>query len=103
MRRPPASAAPQVAVHLGTKSALSRHQVAILGKCLEETGLIDLMAIAERTDRTKFRHYVLSPLLTEGLIEMTVPDKPTSSLQKYRLTEKGRAWLQHAKTGGNGP
>jgi predicted transcriptional regulator len=25
---------------------------------------------------------------------MTIPDKPTSSKQKYRLTEKGRALLK---------
>ena len=55
------------------------------------------MAIAERTDRTKFRHQVLTPLLAEGLIEMTIPDKPRSSIQKYRLTVKGHAWL---KSGG---
>jgi len=48
------------------------------------------MKIAERTDRTKFRNQVLRPLLDAGFIEMTIPDKPTSSKQKYRLTEAGK-------------
>lgn len=52
--------------------------------------LVELMAATGRTNRTKFRHQVLNPLLAEGLIEMTIPEKPTSRLQKYRLTAKGR-------------
>jgi hypothetical protein len=60
------------------------------------------MAVTERTDRTKFRHQVLNPLLAEGLIEMTIPDKPRSSSQKYRLTGKGRAWLEARGKGGAG-
>lgn len=77
----------------GTKLALSWHQVEILRKCLVSSPIGDLMEIAERTDRTKFRDQVLKPLLGEDLVRMTVPDKPTSRLQKYRLTEKGRALL----------
>jgi Fic family protein len=33
----------------------------------------------------------IKPLLTKGFIKMTVPDKPNSKLQKYRLTKKGVA------------
>lgn len=87
---------------VGTKLALSRHQVIILHKCREEKGLVDLMAITGRTDRTKFRRQVLASLLAEGLIEMTVPDKPQSRNQKYRLTDKGHAWLSANEKEGSG-
>ena len=83
----------------GTKLALSRHQVVILRKCLEPQGITELMAVAERSDRTKFRNQVLRPLLGEELLEMTVPDKPRSSKQRYRLTAKGRAVLDNLKSG----
>ncbi|MGI9077688.1 MAG: Fic family protein [Gemmatimonadaceae bacterium] len=44
-----------------------------------------------------FREAHLIPALDAGLIEMTIPGKPTSRLQKYRLTDKGRAWLTAGK------
>jgi ATP-dependent DNA helicase RecG len=37
-----------------------------------------------------FREAYLIPALIAGMIEMTIPGKPTSSKQKYRLTPKGR-------------
>jgi ATP-dependent DNA helicase RecG len=44
-------------------------------------------------DAEHFRQHYLAPTLAAGLIEMTVPDKPNSRLQKYRLTAKGRVLL----------
>jgi DNA-binding HxlR family transcriptional regulator len=35
----------------------------------------------------------IEPLITDGLVERTVPDKPNSKLQKYRLTDKGKALI----------
>jgi predicted transcriptional regulator len=32
----------------------------------------------------------INAALDEGWIEQTMPDKPTSKYQKYRLTEKGK-------------
>jgi len=55
------------------------------------------MEIFDRTNRTKFRDQVIKPLIDAGWIEMTIPDKPTSSKQKYRITEKGRQLLQNAR------
>ena len=37
-----------------------------------------------------FRRAYLRPALQAGLIEMTIPDKPRSKYQRYRLTPKGR-------------
>jgi Fic family protein len=44
-------------------------------------------------DRKSFRERYLTPALAEDLIEMTLPERPNSRLQKYRLTDKGRSWL----------
>lgn len=41
-------------------------------------------------DDEHFRKAYLLPALDAGLIEMTIADKPRSSKQKYRLTDKGR-------------
>lgn len=79
---------------VGTKSALSRHQVQLLAASEEPQPISALQKLCGRADRTKFRGQVVRPLLEAGLLEMTVPDKPRSSRQEYRTTEAGRRILQ---------
>ena len=44
-----------------------------------------------------FRKAYLLPVLQAGLIEMTVPDKPRSRNQRYRLTSAGREFLRQTR------
>lgn len=58
-----------------------------------EMGREALQSALGLSDRKSFRERYFKPALADGLIEMTVPDRPRSSRQKYRLTAKGRQWL----------
>lgn len=49
-----------------------------------------LQVVLGLKDRKSFRKRYLTPALSDGLIEMTLPDKPNSSLQKYFLTKLGK-------------
>ena len=56
-----------------------------------------LQAALGLSDRKSFRERYLQPALADGLIAMTIPDKPNSRLQKYRLTAKGQWHLAHIR------
>ena len=45
-------------------------------------------------DEKHFRERYQQIGIALGLIEMTIPNKPNSRLQKYRLTAKGQNWLK---------
>jgi hypothetical protein len=70
--------------------------VANLLRLLDSKGTLgnsDLLKVFGLKDRTHLREHYIDPALGGGLVERTIPDKPTSRLQKYRLTAKGRALL----------
>jgi ATP-dependent DNA helicase RecG len=53
----------------------------------------ELMDAVSLQHRPTFLYSYLQPTLKEGLIEMTISDKPRSRNQRYRLTDKGRELL----------
>ena len=80
-------AAPQVPVKYPTSSLQVRNLICCLDG--EQTRAEILQSLGLR-DRTNLAKEYVQPALAEGLIEMTIPDRPRSSKQKYRLTDKGR-------------
>ncbi|HPS90557.1 MAG TPA: putative DNA binding domain-containing protein [Methanothrix sp.] len=54
----------------------------------------DLQQSLGLRDDEHFRKAYLLPAIRQNLIEMTRPDRPRSSKQKYRLTQKGRFVLE---------
>ena len=65
----------------------------LLAVCNGELSRAELQEKLGLRHRDNFIETYLQPALNDGLLEMTIPDKPRSSKQKYRLTEKGRAVL----------
>ena len=51
----------------------------------------ELLKITNIESLYKLRRYILEPAISAGYIEMSNPKKPTSSKQRYLLTEVGRS------------
>lgn len=77
------SATPHVTHHA------TPHVRALLKAVKGEQRRDEIMAALGLLDRMSFSERYLRPALAEGLIEMTIPDKPRSPMQRYRLTAAG--------------
>lgn len=62
-----------------------------------EMSRASIQAGLELKDRPHFIESYLKPALEAGLIEMTLPDKPTSRHQRYRRTSRGEAFVEQTK------
>ena len=92
----------ELATCLGLSATQVTMQVAeqvakVLRAAIEPAAREQLQKAMGLQNREHFRQTYLEPLVTGGWLDRTVPAKPTSRLQKYRLTEKGRAWVAAKK------
>lgn len=91
---------PEFSVSDGFKAVI-RRTAAITPEVTPEVRLVlaltgtmtrrELQQTLHLRDDEHFRTAYLIPALDAELVEMTIPDKPNSRLQKYRLTDKGRS------------
>jgi len=70
----------------GTKLGLSSDHLKIIKNCKVESSALELMKILKRSNKSKFKNVIIKPLIENGFLELTIPEKPKSPNQKYRLT-----------------
>ena len=56
---------------------------------VDEMKSAEIQEVLQLKHREYFRDNYLEPSINEGFVEMSIPGKPNSPIQKYRLTEKG--------------
>ena len=64
-----------------------------------ELGKKEMAKMLGKHKPSRYLNELVSKMVSNGLIEFTIPNKPTSRLQKYRLTQKGRTWLDNMRPG----
>jgi len=69
----------------------------VLVFCEEPKAASEIQKLLGLKHRDTFQNNYLKPLLVSGWIGMTLPDKPTSSRQKYQITSRGKAVLRKAQ------
>lgn len=55
----------------------------ILAFCRVERSRQEIQKLLNLSGKRYFRTTILNPLVEQGLLKMTIPDKPTSPKQKY--------------------
>jgi predicted transcriptional regulator len=91
--KPTDQATDQVTQHADSE-ATSQIIKNILSKLeLYPLSLKGMIEISGLKDRIHFNNTYLKKMLDAELIEMTIPDKPKSPNQKYKITSKGKSLL----------
>ena len=84
------------AAQVGAKTVPNREQVTaqVLNFCHEPHKSSEIMELIGLKYWKAFQANYLQPLLQQKLLAMTIPEKPTSSKQRYVTTETGKEALK---------
>ena len=94
----------QAGVHVGVQAEIEARDADMLRACgRENLTSKELQKAGGYAGRTRSFEQRLNRLVDEGLLAMTVPDRPRSPMQKYRLTEKGQAAIASIGKGKGAP
>lgn len=86
----------QVTAHVAEH--VTEQVVQLLRASRGEQSRAELMEAVGLNHREHFRANYLAPALAKDYLEMTIPDKPKSSRQRYRLTPVGHSFLKTLST-----
>lgn len=86
-------------IHEEVTEEVTGEVLRLLSLCREPKSRKELMELLVLRHEEHFRIAYLLPALGLDLLQLTIPDKPTSRLQKYRLTSRGDAQLAKGKKG----
>lgn len=84
-------------VESGVESPMTLRVLHILGQ--RALGKQELVGRLGKKCPWRYLNEMIARLVQEGVIEMTIPDKPNSRLQKYRLTQAGKRAIEKAGKG----
>jgi ATP-dependent DNA helicase RecG len=71
----------------------------VLMHCIKPRKASEIMSLLGLKHWKTFQANYLKPLIAANLLNMTIPEKPRSSQQRYQTTNLGRSWLTNQGKG----
>jgi ATP-dependent DNA helicase RecG len=92
---------PRFPAERGTLEVTAEVTAQVGAFCREPRSAREIMEMLGLKHWKTFQNNYLNPLLEADFVERTIPDKPKSRMQKYRLTAAGRRLLATRQGGGH--